>query len=99
MKVVKVADIGGEGLGITFSGEQVLLVRKGDEVVSPSRASAATRRWNLCGGEIEDEAWTLPPPRGEVRPEGRKSALQPAVDDIRTWAVKCETDRVLWRKK
>ncbi len=94
IKVAKAAEVGAEGLGITFSGEPVLLVKKGDEVFALANV-CSHQEMELCGGEMEDEAWICPHHGARFGLRDGKALSMPAVDDIRTYEVKCEDGWVL----
>jgi 3-phenylpropionate/trans-cinnamate dioxygenase ferredoxin component len=81
------------GLKIIINGEEILLIKKGDEFFALSNICSHQEK-ELSGGEIEDDAWVCPHHGARFGLKDGKARSMPAVEDIKTFNVKCEGDEV-----
>jgi 3-phenylpropionate/trans-cinnamate dioxygenase ferredoxin component len=98
VKVARKSDIGSAGLDINVGGEEILLIKDGDEILALSNICSHQEK-ELAGGLIEDNAWVCPHHGARFELRTGKALSMPAVEDIRSYSVKCEGDEVFIEEK
>jgi len=88
-RVARESEIGEGGLAVEVGGEAVLLVRKDSDVFAISN-TCSHQEMELQGGEVEGDAWICPHHGARFGLRDGRAQSMPAVDNIRTFRVKCE---------
>jgi 3-phenylpropionate/trans-cinnamate dioxygenase ferredoxin component len=93
VRVAKKSEIEDLGLKVMVGGEEVLLIKKGEQVFAFTN-TCSHQEMELRGGNIEGDAWVCPHHGARFELATGRAVSMPAVEDIQTYNVKCEGDEV-----
>jgi 3-phenylpropionate/trans-cinnamate dioxygenase ferredoxin subunit len=93
-EVAGIDDIGPEGLRVLFDDEEVLLVRRGEEVFALGYL-CSHQDMELEGGHLEGDSWVCPHHGARFGLSNGEALSMPAVEPVPVYDVRIEGKKVL----